>query len=222
MTLVVHWDQGRLRRRRYPLGRSPISPPAPSWKRFGTASYTSASTLRPGRCKMSQGAARGSPSAPVAVADAGGGAAPAPALQAPDAWERARPRSPGRAHRARRPASARPLARLPVHLRLWAISGTGREVIEFFGKRAFEVIRLAVYRARASRMPVRGRLACGPGPGVSAPGYVPSDTGRCAGPRRLIRPFQATWPSRASPGNRAVSRARAIEASSLASDAPRQ
>src|SRR6516162_11835007 len=62
----------------------------------------------------------------------------------------------------------------------------------------------------------------GPGPAASGPGYVPSNTGRCAGPRRLIRPFQATWPSRTSPGNRAVSRARAIEASSLASDAPRQ
>jgi len=62
----------------------------------------------------------------------------------------------------------------------------------------------------------------GPGPAASDPGYVPSNTGRCAGPRRLIRPFQATWPSRTSPGNRAVSRARAIEASSLASDAPRQ
>ena len=58
----------------------------------------------------------------------------------------------------------------------------------------------------------------GPGPAASDPGYVPSNTGRCAGPRRLIRPFQATWPSRTSPGNRAVSRARAIEASSLLND----
>ena len=49
-----------------------------------------------------------------------------------------------------------------------------------------------------------------------------SDTGSRAGPRRLIRPFQVTSPSRASPGNRVVSRARAIEVSSRASDAPRQ
>jgi hypothetical protein len=59
-------------------------------------------------------------------------------------------------------------------------------------------------------------------PATNCLGYVPSDTGRCAGPRRLIRPFQATWPSRASPGNLVVSRARAMQASSLANDAPRQ
>src|SRR5712691_2542726 len=53
-------------------------------------------------------------------------------------------------------------------------------------------------------------------------GCLLTEIGRCAGPRRLIRPFQVTSPSRARLGKRVVRRWRAMVASSRASDAPRQ
>ena len=94
--------------------------------------------------------------------------------------------------------------------------GLGTLVDDIVAVLEFERLRdVVLCGASYGGMPATGAADRGPG-------YAPSDTGRCAGPRRLIRPFQVTGPSRESPGNRAVSCARAIEASSLASDAPRQ
>jgi signal transduction histidine kinase len=52
--------------------------------------------------------------------------------------------------------------------------------------------------------------------------YLPTDTGTCAGPRRLIRPFHVTSPSSARSGKRLTRRWKAMVASSRARDAPRQ